>query len=432
MNFILFFLLQSILMPPRIVLENPAAVSEIPKNLKKDYDKAWTRFVTAATAKEDIKVVQDLEKLLKKKRDFDAALTIQAYLDLYQARPFEAERRLDLVLSRQPANRLALYYLAELAYARGEYARAHGLYGRLIQVDRARPETEAKRQKAFLLATENLLQTAAAAEQEGRFAVAENFYRQALAIAPGEPTLHGQIALLFAKQAKWEEALVHLKSQLEFGGPDDQVHRRMAEALMNLGRTEEARDVLGRLRESGRSDEELDGKVSELEDLGRWGNEIGYFRQIQTATEITREQLSAMIVRYFPQVVEFRQTPQIVTDTQNSWASSEIQAVVGVGLIAPLPNHTFRPSDSITRTELATSLARLTRLLSVPASNVPPIPVSDLAQSNPVYLDVQLVLGYGLMGLDDAGRFNVNARVNGADTVRAIEKLLGLVRGKVA
>ncbi len=427
MNFVLFFLLQSILMPPRPALENPAAVSEIPKNLKKDYDKAWARFVTA---REDSKVVQDLEKLLRKKRDFDAALTIQAYLDLYQAKPFEAERRLDLVLLRQPANRLALYYLAELAYARGEYARAHDLYGRLMQVDRARPDMELKRQKAFLLATENILQTAAAAEQEGRFAVAESFYRQALVIAPREPTLHGQLARLLARQTKWEEALVHLRSQVEFSGTDDEVRRSMAEALMNLGRTEEAREVLSSLREPGRRDEQLEDKVGELEDLGRWGKEIEYFRRIQAAGEINREQLSVMIVRYFPQVVEFRQTPQIVTDTQSSWASSEIQAVVGVGLIAPLPNHTFRPSDSITRTELATSIARLTRLLGLSASAGPSIPVLDVPPGNPIYGDVQLVLSYRLVGLDDAGRFNVNDRVTGEEAVLAMERLLELARGK--
>src|SRR5438067_3638872 len=39
---------------------------------------------------------------------------------------------------------------------------------------------------------------------------------------------------------------------------------------------------------------------------------------------------------------------------QDSWASSEIQTVVGIGLIEPLPNHTFRPAAAITRAEFET------------------------------------------------------------------------------
>src|SRR5687767_12087305 len=50
---LLALLLQSLLMPPRVSLENPAAMSPIPQKLKKDYDKAWSRFLTT---KEDAKL----------------------------------------------------------------------------------------------------------------------------------------------------------------------------------------------------------------------------------------------------------------------------------------------------------------------------------------------------------------------------------------
>ena len=44
MNLLLvLLLLQSLPLPPRYAMENPAAVSAVPKKLKNDYDKLWAR-----------------------------------------------------------------------------------------------------------------------------------------------------------------------------------------------------------------------------------------------------------------------------------------------------------------------------------------------------------------------------------------------------
>jgi len=427
--FLIALLLQPLLLPPRTAMENPAAVSEVPKNLKKDYDKLWTRF---QAGKEDAKVVKDLEKLLKKQKDFSAALTVEAYIDLYQHHDPSAVQKFEQVLSANPDDRIALYYLAELAFARGDYARSTDLYSRLLVIDKTRTDVEAKRQKSLLLATENLLQSAAKAEQEKRLLAAEELYRQTLGIAPHEPAFHARLAELLVKEQKWDEALVHYRTQLELEGRNPGVERNIAEALMNLGRTEEARDVLDRLRKEGSADESLDAKVNELEDLGRWGNDIGSFHEIKSTRVLTREQLAALIIRYFPQVAEFRQTPQIVTDTQSSWARTEVQVVVGVGLIDPFPNHTFQPSAPVARGEFALAIARLTPLLSVSWSTAPPIPVSDVGSGNALYPDIQLVLGYGLMALDSAGNFRINADVSGEEAVPVMERLLRLSHGKDA
>jgi tetratricopeptide (TPR) repeat protein len=246
--FLIALLLQPFLLPPRTAMENPAAVSEVPKNLKKDYDKLWTRFLAG---KEDAKVVKDLEKLLKKQKDFSAALTVEAYINLYQHHDQSAVQKFEQVLSANPDNRIALYYLAELAFARGDYARSTDLYSRLLAIDKTRTDVEAKRQKSLLLATENLLQSAAKAEQEKRLLAAEELYRQTLGIAPREPAFHARLAELLVKEQKWDEALVHYRTQLELEGRNPGVERNIAEALMNLGRTEEARDVLDRLRKEG-------------------------------------------------------------------------------------------------------------------------------------------------------------------------------------
>jgi len=396
MNLVLIaILLQSLLLPARNAIENPAAVSEVPAKLKKDYDKLWVRFTQG---NDDAKLVKDLDNLLKKQKDLAAALIIEAYIDLYQNNETSAGRKFEQVLAGNPGNRIALYYLAEFAFARNDYARASDLYSRLLAVDKTHPEVEAKRQKALLLAVESELQ--------------------------GE----ARLAEAAAKEKKWDEALKHYRRELELVGRNSEIEKNEAEALMSLGRTDEAREVLDRLRKSGRVDENLEAQVKELEDLGRWGNDIESFRTIKGAESVSREQLAAILVRYFPQITELRQSPQILTDIQDSPASAEIQTIIGLGLMDTLPNHTFQPSSEITRAEFARTLARLVRLLRVAPAEAPPVPVSDVAPSNALHEEIQLVLGHGLMTLDDAGNFRLDGSVSGEETVRAVERLLALTK----
>ena len=111
------------------------------------------------------------------------------------------------------------------------------------------------------------------------------------------------------------------------------------------------------------SDNEL--AVAGFDDLGRWGTQIDHFREIRASKAITREQLAGLLTRYFPQLTEFRQSPEILTDVEGSWAESAIQTVVGAGLLDPMANHTFQPTRTVSRGEFAVAVARLTRLLGV-------------------------------------------------------------------
>lgn len=428
MSFVLtVLLLQSLLLPPRSAMQNPALVSAVPQKVKKDYDKQWSRFLAG---KEDTKLVKDLDSLIKKQKDLLPAITIKAYLDLYKRDDAAAASKFQQILSVNPNHTIALYYLAELAFASQDYAAANDLYFRLLAADRTRTDVEAKWQKSLLQVTDKLLRDAAQSEQENRLADAEQGYRRALRMAPGEPSLNKRLADLLGKEKKWEEALAQYKTQMEIAGRSSDTERHVAEALMNLGRTEEAREILDRLRNEGSLDENLESKVNELEDLGRWGNEIDLFRTMKAADSLTREQLAAIMVRYFPQVAEFPQTPQIITDIQNSWARSEIQVSVGTGLLDSFPNHTFQPSTPITRGLLALSMSRLIRLLGLTPPGAPAIPLQDVSTNDALFKDIQLVLSSDLISLEDSGSFSVSSKVSGKEAVRAIERLLRLSHGK--
>jgi tetratricopeptide (TPR) repeat protein len=430
---LLALLFQTMPLPARSSLENPIVITQAPKQIKADYDKTWARFISG---KDDAAVEREIEKLLKKQKDFAPALVVQAYQDLYLARNREAQLKLEKVLSQNPSHRIALFYLAELAYLRRAFQPASELYSRLLAVDNSRPDLEIKRQKALLLATETFIRNATREEESGRLAEAESLYREALQLAPLDSTLQRRLGLLLMKQQKWEEALSVFSRQLESNQAanrfDDEPPRYIVEILTTLGRSTEAQEARERLAASGSSGGgEVDlGKVSDLsdlEDLGRWGLEIERFRDLEAANVINREQLSAMIVRYFPQVSDLGGDARIVTDIQDSWAQSEIQTVLNAAILDPLPNRRFGPSQTVTRGDLAVALSRVARLLGGIAGSGPPIPAPDLAPSHASYGEVQLVLQSGLLSLDEAGNFGIKEHVSGKQAVSAAARLLGLI-----
>jgi tetratricopeptide (TPR) repeat protein len=380
-------------------MENPAVVSAVPQKISKDYTKIWARFLTG---KEDAKVEKDLDKILKKQKTFDPALTIKGYTALYKGNDAAASQEFTKALSLNPKNRIALYYLAELAYAHNEYSRAADLYSRLLAIDTSRSDAETKRQRALLLAIDELVRSADRAVVDSRLTEAEDFYRRSLRIAPNEPTLHARLADLLDRQNKKAEA---------------ESEHKIAEALSprNAARTRTVDAT------------KVDGpKPDSLEDLGRWGSDIETFHLIRNAQTVTREQFAMLILRYFPQTSEFRQRPQILTDIQNSSAKSEIQTIAGVGLIEPFPNHTFGPASPLTRSELATALARLSRLLGLSPQSKSQIPASDVAPTNAQYPEIQLALGYGLVAVENSGSFNLSGYVSGQEAVSAADRLLGI------
>src|SRR5262245_58432408 len=244
MNLVLLALVlqASLALPPRTGMENPAAVSPIPRKLQKNYDKLWKRF-TGGT--DDAKLRKDLDNLLQKEKTFDPAWVIGGYLALYKGDNTAARARFSDALKVNPNNRIAVYYLAELAFSRGEYTQAATLYGQLLSMPASLPDIDTKRQRATLLAMDSLLNGAVTAERENRFSEAEDRYRQALRIAPNEPALHSRLADILLKQNKTEQA---------------EAEKKASEALFPAV--------------AAKPTDTESTKADDLEDLGRWGSDI--------------------------------------------------------------------------------------------------------------------------------------------------------------
>jgi tetratricopeptide (TPR) repeat protein len=378
-------------------MENPSAVAQVPPKLAKDYAKFWTRFLAA---NDDPKLEKDLDNLLKKQKMFDPALVIEGYIRLYARDDAAARQKFSQALAINSKNRIALYYLAEIAYAHQEYAAASTLYDQLLSMDSTHADIATKRQRALLLATDEVLRSGARAEGENRLADAEQAYRQVLKALPNDASLHQRLADLLTRENKLSDA---------------QKERQIAEELS-------PRRV--NVPKPAGSGVAANTETDTLDDLGRWGGDLNRFHEIRNETSLTREQLAVLLVRYFPQLTELRQTRQIVTDIQNSWASSEIQIILGLGLIDAFPNHTFEPAARVDRGTLARTMARVMRLLRVSQATSASIPAPDLQPADALYPEAQLVLGSGVMMVQDSGQFNVSGPVSGREAVNTAERLL--------
>lgn len=147
---------------------------------------------------------------------------------------------------------------------------------------------------------------------------------------------------------------------------------------------------------------------------------------------VTREQLAALLTRYFPQLTEFRQSREVMADLEGSWAESEIHTVVGAGLLDPTVNHAFQPARIVSRGEFATVVARPTRLLGVSAGDSSWITPLDVVPDSALYRELEPVLSFGLLLLDNAGNFNIAEPVSGEEAVNTAEELLPLIQKKAA
>ena len=101
----------------RTAMENPAAVSQIPQKIRKDYDKMWTRFLSG---KEDAKLTQGSGQASPEAEDLRSVLDdSRISRSVSTATTLPLRQKFIQALAVNPKNRIAMYYLAEFAFANG-------------------------------------------------------------------------------------------------------------------------------------------------------------------------------------------------------------------------------------------------------------------------------------------------------------------------
>ncbi|MDR6722591.1 hypothetical protein J2W91_001039 [Paenibacillus amylolyticus] len=120
------------------------------------------------------------------------------------------------------------------------------------------------------------------------------------------------------------------------------------------------------------------------------------------------------------------------SDVQGEWYSADVVAASESGLITGYSDGSFRPSESITRQELAVMLTRAITLINGEFQK----PITD--QREPVDLDlvspwavqaIQQVIALGIMKGDDSGSIRPGEATSRAEMVMMLSRMLPLMNG---
>jgi hypothetical protein len=153
------------------------------------------------------------------------------------------------------------------------------------------------------------------------------------------------------------------------------------------------------------------------------------YRAIESATEITRGDLAALIgVRLNTLVLGMRsREPVVVTDVRGNWAENWITVVARAGVIEPYANHTFQPRSTVRRADLAQAASRLLARIGSQTElrswqNVR-AKFADISQGHLAYPAASMAVAAGVMSTAPDGSFLPSRVVTGEEAVQTIQRL---------
>jgi len=274
----------------------------------------------------------------------------------------------------------------------------------------------------------NLVAEARAARAAGQEHEARDSYERVIAASPESGFLYVELAEIESRLGLHDEALERLAQAITLDPNAVAAWILMAdiyEASADLDRAEQAL-----LRADAiESNAEVTARLREY-DAQRLQNDLPpQYREIETATAITRGQFAALLgIRFEAQLVAQQgSAAAIVTDARDHWAYQWVIAVSQSGLMVADANYRFQPDRALTREELALIGARLLRLRGVPqalrASDSQSI--LDLASAHRSYPAVAEAVEQDLLRLDQ-GRFRPNGSVSGREAFDALDLVAGL------
>ena len=275
---------------------------------------------------------------------------------------------------------------------------------------------------------ERQIAAARQASRSNNVAEARTAYERAIATSPDSAFLYRELAALEQKAGEPGAALEHYRKAHSLDPSD-------AASLGQVGEILEAQgDLDGALRAyadalaiepNSRLAQRREAITAQME-LARLPEE---YRAIDTAPQITRAQLAALIgIRLARQLESFPHSePGVITDIRGNWAERWIVAVARAGVMEPFANHTFQPRTIVRRADLAPIAGRLALRVASPQDaktwQSARTPFTDLAPGHLAYQAASTAVASGAMSRAADGSFQPSQPVTGADAIAMVERI---------
>ena len=347
----------------------------------------------------------------------------------------EAIQHFDRAVAAAPEYVPALVGRGEAQLAVGDTAGALASFEAAAAADPQLPGLRSRIEVLRFRGLQNEVAAARKAAEAGRLTEARTAYLQAIASSPQSPFLYRELAAVELREGNLDAAFEHAEKAAQLDPGDARALVLVAEILERRGEYVKAADTLTAAVALEPSDA-LDVKIEELRERAAFEAMPEEYRTIEAAPSITRAQLAALLgVRLDDLLRKARRRNSVVmTDTRGNWAAPWILAVTRAGVMEAYPNHTFQPSATVRRADLALVASRALALI---AADDPKLAAEwrsvrrkfpDLGPGHLSHAPASLAVEAGVMATLPDGSFALAQPVTGSEAVAAVKKLEDLAK----
>jgi tetratricopeptide (TPR) repeat protein len=302
----------------------------------------------------------------------------------------------------------------------------------------ADPELTALRERVdvlkFRVAQDNIANARKAADA-GRFDEARRRYESAIAGSPDSEFLYRELASVEHRSGDEAPALASAQKATQMDPSDVRALTVIAQVYEAQKAWTDAADAYAAVNALEPSDATA-AKIDTMRENAAFDAMPEDYRQIDQSPTITRAQLAALLAVHLKAFLRppRAQTGLVIVDTRGNWAAQWILEVVRAGVMDIFPNHTFQPSSTVRRGDLAQAVTRVLALVGqqkpkvvAPLKDAKPA-FPDVAPSNLSYQAAAWAVTSGVMGTLDNGTFQLTRPVAGSEALDAVSKLEALAK----
>jgi tetratricopeptide (TPR) repeat protein len=284
-------------------------------------------------------------------------------------------------------------------------------------------------------AVQQNIESARKAADAGKLDDARRGYLAAIAASPESAFLYRELATIEHKSGDDRSALVHAGQATTLDPADARALVLIAEIHEAAKEWTKAADAYTALHAVEPSDSTA-AKIDLMREKAAFDAMPPEFRAIDSATTVTRGQLAALLgVKLEGLLRRARASDAVVlTDIRTSWAAPWILAVTRAGVMDAFNNHTFQPSGTVRRGDLAQAVSRVLTLIAAEKPRLaarwrdPRPHFSDVSPSNLGYPAAARSVSAGVMAPLEGETFQPSRPVTGLEALDAIGKLEALAR----
>jgi tetratricopeptide (TPR) repeat protein len=273
------------------------------------------------------------------------------------------------------------------------------------------------------------------AADSGQLDEARKAYERAIAASPESAFLYRELAAVERRAGSMGAALDHATRAAALDPGD-------ARALTLIGEIHEANHDWQRAADAYAAASALEpgdalaARADAMREHAAFESMPEEYKSIELSPAITRAQLAALLGVRLEALLRSARSANalVITDTRGNWAAPWIQATTRAGVLDVYPNHTFQPSATVLRGDLAHAVSRVLALI---AAQNPRLAASwrdarpkfsDVSPSHLSYPAVTRAVSSGVMSTLEGNTFQLSRPVSGSEALAAVARLDDLAR----